>query len=63
MPLIEKDCKCMTQRLSQLVTGTVPACDKKKTIEEYQNNKMTEIVRIYCLMSAMGVKIDFSKTA
>ena len=36
----------MTQRLSQLVTGTVPACDKKKkTIEEYQNNKMTEIVR------------------
>ena len=49
MPLIENDCKCMTQRLSQLVTGTVPACDKKKTIEEYHNNKMTEIVRIYCL--------------
>ena len=33
MPLIENDCKCMTQRLSQLVTGTVPACDKKKKLK------------------------------
>ena len=33
MPLIEKDCKYMTQRLSQLVTGTVPACDKKKQLK------------------------------
>ena len=39
MPLIENDCKCMTQRLLQLVTGIVPACDKKKQLKNIKTNK------------------------